>query len=117
MAADSDGVATPSMISPITMKMMTLNGSRPASALSLPTQFTVTTFSSAGASEGLSRTLIRQAVTNSPASNNPGRMPAIKRDAMETSARVPTMIARMLGGMIGARQAPARMVPIDSRVS
>ena len=58
-----------------------------------------------------------QALRYKPASSNPGKTPAISSDAMETSASVPTMIARMLGGMIGARQAPARIVPIDSFVS
>ena len=43
-------------------------------------------------------------------------MPAISRPAVETSARVAIRIASTLGGMIGSRHAPPRIVPADSRV-
>ena len=43
-------------------------------------------------------------------------MPATSSDAVEISARVAIKIASTLGGMIGSRQAPARMVPAESVV-
>ena len=36
---------------------------------------------------------------------------------METSASVPMMMTSTLGGMIGARLAPARIAPVDRRES
>ena len=43
-------------------------------------------------------------------------MPAISKPAVEISASVAIRIASTLGGMIGSRQAPPRIVPADSRV-
>ena len=44
-------------------------------------------------------------------------MPAISSDAVEISASVAIRIASTLGGMIGSRLAPARIVPADRRRS
>ena len=52
-----------------------------------------------------------------PVSTNPGTMPAISILLIDTSAVVATRMASTLGGMIGSRLAPARMVPAESWVS
>ena len=44
-------------------------------------------------------------------------IPAISSPAMETPASVPMMMTSTLGGISGARLAPARIVPADSRAS
>jgi hypothetical protein len=49
-------------------------------------------------------------------SSRPGMMPAISNEAVEISAKVAMRIASTLGGIIGSRHAPARMVPVYSRV-
>ena len=46
--------------------------------------------------------------------SSPGSMPATSSPATDTLAKVAMMIARTLGGIIGARLAPARMTPTES---
>jgi len=44
-------------------------------------------------------------------------IPPINKPAIEVFESVPITIAKTLGGMIGARLAPASIVPIESLVS
>ena len=52
-----------------------------------------------------------------PVSTMPGMIPAISILPIDTSAAVATSTASTLGGMIGSRLAPARIVPAENSVS
>jgi hypothetical protein len=54
---------------------------------------------------------------NIAARSRPGRTPATSNPATDTLASVAMMMTRTLGGITGARLAPPRIIPIESRRS
>ena len=76
------------------MKMMTLNGSMPASALSFSPQTYRGDVVLGGRQGRVEPDLDQAGGDKDAASISPGMTPAINSEAIETSAKVPTMIAR-----------------------